>query len=64
MFCCKGMRLANYLIEKGAKLIRVDRNYMNRNFLVFIFQDDDTVTKALETWKHDKDLYMSDMTVK
>lgn len=58
MFCCKGMRLANFLIENGSKLVRIDCNHEKKGFLVFIFKDDETIGTSLEKWKEAKDTYM------
>ena len=57
MFCCKGMRLANYLIGKGANLVRIDCNHEKKGFLVFIFEDNNIIAKGLESWKNDKNTY-------
>lgn len=54
MFCCKGMNLANYLIDKGATLVRIDSNHEKKGFLVFIFEDDEFVKIGLENWKKEK----------
>jgi hypothetical protein len=36
LFCCKSLRFANFLISKGARLIRIDRDKLVRDRLVFI----------------------------
>ena len=37
-FICKGKRLANYLIEHGSPVIRIDTDQQNKGFLIFIFE--------------------------
>ena len=38
MFVCKSKRLANYLIENGNPLIRIDTDQKSKGFLVFLFE--------------------------
>lgn len=57
-FCCKGKRLANYLIEHGSKLIRIDNDQKSKGFLVFIFEKDESINKNLEQWEIDKKKYL------
>lgn len=35
MFVCKSKRLANYLIENGCQIIRIDTDKKSNGFLVF-----------------------------
>ena len=58
MFCCRGKRLANYLIEHGSKIVRIDCDQKAKGFLVFIFEDDDSIKKNMEIWKKDKETYL------
>lgn len=58
LFCCKGKRLANYLIEHNCKIVRIDCDQKNKGFLVFIFEDNDNVKLALESWKTDSKTYL------
>jgi uncharacterized UPF0146 family protein len=58
MFCCRGKRLANYLIEHGSKIVRIDCDQKAKGFLVFIFEDDDSIKKNMQTWKKDKEMYL------
>lgn len=57
-FCCKGKRLANYLIEHGSKIIRIDCDQKSRGFLVFIFENDESIDRNLELWEKDKKKYL------
>jgi hypothetical protein len=58
VFCCKGKRLANYLIEQGCKIIRIDNDQKSNGFLVFIFEYNDILKYSLEKWELDKFTYM------
>lgn len=58
MFCCRGKRLANYLIEHGSKIARIDCDQKAKGFLVFIFEDDDSIKKNMQTWQKDKETYL------
>lgn len=58
MFCCKSKRLANYLIENGSKIVRIDCDQKAKGFLVFIFVQDETITKNLKQWEAAKTTYL------
>jgi len=58
VFVCKSKRLANYLIEHGSKIIRIDCDQKAKGFLVFIFEQDDSIKKNMETWQKDKEIYL------
>lgn len=57
-FCCKGKRLANYLIEHGSKLIRIDCDQKSKGYLVFIFVKDESIDENLRLWESDKKKYL------
>lgn len=57
-FCCKGKRLANYLISHGSKLIRIDNDQKSKGFLVFIFEKDESIDNNLKQWEFDKKKYL------
>lgn len=57
-FVCKGKRLANYLIDHGCKLIKIDTDSKARGYLVFIFVRDDGLNSALSSWNQDKYTYL------
>lgn len=58
LFCCKGKRLANYLLEHNCNLIRIDCDQKSTGFLVFIFAKSQNLQDALQTWKVDKETYL------
>lgn len=58
MFCCRGKRLANYLIEHGSKIVRIDCDQKAKGFLVFIFEDDESIKNNLQKWQKDKETYL------
>lgn len=47
MFLCKSKRLANYLIEHGSPVIRIDTDKESKGYLVFLFNRDDLLNKNL-----------------
>lgn len=58
VFCCKGKRLANYLLLHDCKLIRIDCDKKSKGFLVFIFKKDNRLSASLESWNIDKETYL------
>jgi len=58
MFVCKSKRLANYLIENGSKIIRIDCDQKSKGFLVFLFVNDETIRESLNKWNVDKNTYL------
>lgn len=58
LFCCKGKRLANYLLEHNCNLIKIDSDNQSRGFLVFIFKRDENLNSALASWNQDRDTYL------
>lgn len=58
VFCCKGKRLANYLLEHNCKILRIDCDQKAKGFLVFIFVKNQELTNALEYWKKDRTTYL------
>lgn len=59
-FVCKGKRLANYLIEHGSPVIKIDTDQQNKGFLIFIFERNQTLEDNLQSWTNDKDTYLID----
>jgi hypothetical protein len=55
MFYCKSIKLTNYLIANGSKLVKVTKNPNDERFLVFVFKQDDTICPNLEKWKIERD---------
>jgi len=58
LFVCKSKRLANYLIEHGNPIIRIDTDQEAKGFLVFLFQKTDRLDQSLKIWKNDKFSYL------
>lgn len=58
MFVCKSKRLANYLIENGCPVIRIDTDQKTKGFLVFLFKRDELLYKNLEKWDVEKATYL------
>lgn len=58
IFVCKSKRLANYLIENGNPIIRVDTDQKAKGFLVFLFEKNELLNKNLEKWRIDKEKYL------
>ena len=57
LFCCKGIRLANYLINKKCTIVRVDKDRTrDEQRVVFIFLNDDALSNALNKWKTEKEI--------
>ena len=38
MFVCRSKRLANYLIENGNPVIRIDIDHNSKGYLIFLFK--------------------------
>lgn len=57
-FICKGKRLANYLIEHGSPVIRIDTDQQNKGFLIFIFERNQLLEDNLQSWTNDKNTYL------
>ena len=58
MFVCKSKRLANFLIENGCPVIRIDTDQKSKGFLVFLFKKDELLYKNLEKWDTAKTTYL------
>lgn len=58
LFCCKGKRLANYLLEHNHKLVRIDCDQESKGYLVFLFKKDSKLNDTLLSWKKDKESYL------
>lgn len=58
MFVCRGKRLANYLIEHGSSLKKIDTDQNSKGFLVFLFEKDKLLQINLAKWDKDKDTYL------
>lgn len=58
MFVCKSKRLANYLIENGNPVIRIDIDQKANGFLVFLFEKNELLNRNLDKWRIDKETYL------
>lgn len=58
LFVCKSKRLANYLIENGSSLIRIDTDQKAKGFLVFLFKKNKKLNENLKKWDEVKDIYL------
>lgn len=58
LYVCKGKRQANYFLEKGCRLIKIDCDQKSNGYLVFIFERNDCLDDALKSWNIDKSTYL------
>lgn len=58
LFCCRGKRMANYLLDHHCKLVRIDCDQNSKGYLVFIFIKNKNLNDALKTWQADKEIYL------
>ena len=58
LFLCRGKRQANYFLDNGCNLIRIDCDQKAKGYLVFIFEWDDCLNNALASWKVDQNSYL------
>ena len=58
MFVCKSKRLANFLIENGCPVIRIDTDQKSKGFLVFLFKKNNLLYKNLEKWDIENNTYL------
>lgn len=58
LFVCKSKRLANYLIENGNPIIRIDTDQKAKGFLIFLFKKTKLLNQSLEKWNTDKVSYL------
>ena len=54
MFVCKSISLANFLIANKSNLIKIDRDKENKNYLVFLFEKNETLENALTKWRNNR----------
>ena len=52
MFVCKSLSLANYLIANKSNLIKIDKDKINKNYLVFLFEKNETLENSLSKWRN------------
>lgn len=51
MYIIRTMSMANFLIENGFVLRKIDRNSENRNKLIFLFDDTKTLRDTMSHYK-------------
>ena len=54
MFYCKGRKLANYLIEDGMDVMRIESNYKKKGYLIFVFENNTSAPPLLTLWINHK----------
>jgi hypothetical protein len=45
--------MANFLISNGFHIVKIDRNRDNRERLIFLFKDSDSLRNTLKDYKRD-----------
>lgn len=58
MFVCKSKRLANYLIENGSHVVKIDTDRNAKGFLIFLFKKDELLDENLNKWRKDKNTFL------
>lgn len=58
MFVCKSKRLANYLIENGNQVVKIDTDQEAKGFLIFLFKKNSLLDENLKRWGTDKHTYL------
>lgn len=58
MFVCKSKRLANYLIENGSPVIKIDTDQNAKGFLIFLFKKNELLDENLNKWRKDKNTFL------
>ena len=57
MFVCKSKTLANFLMNEGLKCKKVDKDRLNPKFMVFLFERNESLSKAMDKWELTKNTY-------
>ncbi|UZW12591.1 DUF5659 domain-containing protein [Clostridium pasteurianum] len=52
LYVVRGYRLANYLMDNGINMVRVDRNKKNKSWLIFLFEDTYKLRKAITKFNY------------
>lgn len=50
MFVCKSISLANFLISNGCILIKIDKDKVSNDYLIFLFKKNENLKNALDKW--------------
>ena len=54
IFYCKGSKIAQYQIKKGATLLHIQNNTDNDGFNIYVFEKNYLLFDALKQWEKDK----------
>lgn len=46
--CVRNFLHANRLLDLGHKLVRIDRDKRNRNYMIFLFESNETIIEDLK----------------
>jgi len=49
-FVCKSSRMAAFLIRNHCRCFKTDLDNDNQNYLVHLFDKDDNLNKAMDSW--------------
>ena len=58
LYVCKGKRQANYFLDCGCRLVRIDCDQQSKGFLVFIFEWNDVLDHAIQSWEINRSTYL------
>lgn len=53
LYVIRGYRLANYLMDNGINMVRVDRNKKDKAWLVFLFEDTKKLRGTITKFNND-----------
>ena len=53
LYVIRGYRLANYLMDKGINMVRVDRNKENKSWLIFLFEDTQKLRSTITKYNYE-----------
>lgn len=53
LYVIRGYRLANYLMNNGINMVKVDRNKENKSWLIFLFEDTKNLRQAITKFNYE-----------
>lgn len=53
LYVIRGYRLANYLMDNGINMVKVDRNKENKSWLIFLFEDTKNLRQAITKFNYE-----------
>lgn len=53
LYVIRGYRLANYLMDNGINMVRVDRNKENKSWLIFLFEDTQKLRNTITKYNYE-----------